>query len=734
MISRDVMVRALACTTMFAQPALAQEAQTEGAEVVTREPVGSDIVVTATRRESRLQTTPLAVTAVGSDELATRGISNVEDLTMAVPGLSFGQNLGQAHIAIRGVGADNVTTGQDPRVAYYQDSVYIGRSAAQLGGFFDVERVEVLKGPQGALYGRNATGGAISVISAAPTTSTRGYVRLQYGNYADRLLEAAYGGPVSDTLSFRAAVRANRRDGYGQNLLLEKDIDDRDEYAGRLSLLWQPTANLSFLTVGDYSRQNDNAFGLHLIGRGNPNVPLAGVALGGLYLLKDRDVFNNTQPTANTKIYGIRETITLDADWGTLTSITAFRKSSTEFLTDFDATSLDLSFNFIREYARQFSQEIQVAGDIESFNWLVGALYFNERIRARTNFPFNSILTGGANSLRQGFFSGGNLNSESIAPYFRVGYEIAPRLNISAGGRFTYEKKSIDDTFMFDFSRPFDLGNAIIPVQPFPRSADVTYRKFSPSATVDYQFSDAVFGYLTYSEGFKSGGYAVGVNAPPFEPEVIKNIELGIKTTSLGGRLRANFTVFHYDYANLQVSIVRGTQARIENAASAKVNGVEFETTIGPFSGFTFNGSATYLDSKYKNYVSINPIFIANGPQDLNGNQLTQSPKFSVNLSGQKSWELGNGELVARTEYHHVSRIYFTPFNQQNISQEGFGLLSGSVAYRSNDGWSIDAYIKNAANKLAVAQSFVGTPLLGFPNVGVLIPPRTYGIKISYEF
>src|SRR5438552_7928642 len=232
----------------------------------------SEVVVTALRRDTTLQRTPAAVSAFSGEEMAARGISTVEDLSATVPSVSFGKNIGQAHIAIRGIGADSVVAGQDPRVAFYQDGVYIARPDAQVTGMFDVGSVQVLKGPQGTLYGRNATGGAIVVTSAAPTDDLEGYVRLGYGNYNSVKVETAVSLPLVPTLSARVAVHYDRRDGYGRNIVTGTDIDDRNEMGARASLLWKPLDGVELLTIADYSREDDRANGLHYFGSAQPGV------------------------------------------------------------------------------------------------------------------------------------------------------------------------------------------------------------------------------------------------------------------------------------------------------------------------------------------------------------------------------------------------------------------------------------------------------------------------------
>ncbi|RJF90248.1 TonB-dependent receptor [Sphingomonas cavernae] len=283
-------------------------------------------------------------------------------------------------------------------------------------------------------------------------------------------------------------------------------------------------------------------------------------------------------------------------------------------------------------------------------------------------------------------------------------------------------------------TRPYDPANPIIPIPPFPRNDRVTFQDFLPSATLEYKASNDAFFYLSYSEGFKRGGYNFGAIQPPFRPEKIKSYEAGARLSWFDRRLTTNLTAFHYDYSEIQVSQVRGQTTTIENAAAAKINGIEFEATLRTGSDFRLGFSATYLDSKFADFISIDPAFPGLGPQDLDGNRLTQAPKWSFNASVEKGWELGHGRFSLGGEYNYVSKQFFTPFNSDRVAQKGYGLASARARYGDEDGWYVEAYVRNIGNEFAFAQSYVSSTLFGPPVLGVLIEPRTYGVKVGFEF
>lgn len=720
--------------TTDSQPPAKPAADAAGAAEPSND--AGDIIVTATRRETRLQTTASSVTAVTAAEMQTRGIVDVQSLAAATPGMSFGTLTGaQAHIAIRGIGSDSLVVGQDPRVAFYQDGVYIGRPTAQLGGVFDLERIEVLKGPQGALYGRNATGGAVNVISKGPTDSLDGYLRAAYGNYNDVVLDGAVGDALAPGLDARVAVHYEHRDGFGENVVNGDDIDNKKQIGARASLRWSPSSNLSFLTIADWNREKDHAFGTHFFGQANPAVPILGISRGGIALVDSRDIASDTTPQAYIRSYGINETVKLNTDFATIQSITSYRNSKARVLNDYDGTSLPIYRATSFEQAHQFSQELTANGDIGWLEWLTGALYYHERERLSTIGPVSAAATGGAvNDIRQGLQTGGVLRTNAFSPYFELTYHLTDTVAVRGGGRYTHESKSIDDISQFDFSRPYSPGNPLIQRPGFPRSDSVKYNNFVPSATLEWKATPNVFLYAKYSQGFKSGNYNVSVAQPPFAPEKIKSYEAGLKTTIPEIHAVFNLTGFYYDYSNLQVTIVRGSNSIIENAANAKIKGIEALGRIEPLRGLSFEASGTYLDSHYSNYLSTNPVFAALGQQDLSGNQLTQSPKWSLNGSVQQRWNLAGGHVTARIEANYVSRVYFTPFNERPISQAGYTIGNANLRYDLAAHWSVEGFIRNLGNKKAVAQSVASSGLWGFPVIGTLIPPRTFGVRVGYDF
>lgn len=753
----------LAGAAVLSTPAFAQDT-TSGAvgavDASASESMGADtarsageIIVTALRRDTTLQKTPAAVTAISGEEMASRGINTVEDLAAVVPAVSFGKNIGQAHIAVRGIGSDSVVAGQDPRVAFYQDGVYIARPDAQLAGMFDVESVQVLKGPQGTLYGRNATGGAIVITSARPTDEMAGYFRAGYGNYNALRLEMAASGPVSDTLSVRFAAKYERHDGYGKNVVTGTDIDDKDEIGVRASALWRPVEGLELLTIFDYSNEADRANSLHYFGNARPGVVAKGLLLGGTALLNSRDIASDIDPRVHIRTWGIAQHVTYDAGWATFKSVTAYRKVQSSNLVDIDGTSIQLGFDELFNNSKQLSEELTVDGKVgDRLSWLLGGQYFYEDIGpAGSEIPISSAAIGGPlNSVRDAFYALGFQKTHGLAAYGQLSYEILDGLKLTVGGRYSTEKKKLDDDFQLDFSRPWTPGGPLVSTPGFPRHLEDRFSRFTPTATIEYQVTPEIFTYFTYSQGFKSGGYAFGVNQPAYRPEKITNYEGGIKTTLMNGAVTANLIGFHYDYTDLQVTQVRGNVSVTENAASAKVDGLEVELAFRPVHGVAIGGNYAYVNAKYKDFMTVDPSnaiipnCVAGGfgtvnssgqcVQDLSGNTLSQAPKHSFMVYASGTMNVGNNELTLRADYNYRSKQFFTPFENNLVSQKGYGILSSSLRLENEAGWSVEGYVRNITDKKAIAQTYVSSTLFGTPVLGTLIAPRTYGVTLGYKF
>lgn len=733
---------------LTASPAAAQATQPDDSNRDEEE-----IIVTAQKRATNLQETAAAISVADGEDLREQQVTSIEGLAQTLPSVNFGQTTGNARIAIRGIGLDNTTVGNEGRVAYHADGVYLSRPASTLAGFYDVERVEVLRGPQGTLYGRNATGGAINVISRAPGDRMNGYFDATYGNYDLKKFEGAFGGPVSNALSARFSFQAIDRDGYGKNLTNGRDVDDQSTIGVRGQVRFEPTDTFDVTLSADYFHQDDHAYSFHYLGRGSltdlsstpplPGQQLTGVRAGGSVPNDLRDSASDSGPDNRRTFWGLAANARLDLGWAELFSVTGYRSSDIQVLSDLDATSARLTIYDQFEDADQFSQELRLAGDYSRGDWMIGAYYFDESIFGGTRIPLDPVVLSRApvlpplSFLRQGYYGVGQLDTMAYALFGGARFEVTDQLAVRLGARYSDETKKIDEVLKFDFATRWPPFVPHFPPTPpgVRRQLEESWSSFTPSATIEYKANDDLFFYVTYARGFKSGGFNLGVIQPPFEPEKITDYEAGIRADWLGGRLRTNVSVFYYDYTNLQVTKIAGTVVTIENAASAVVRGLEAEVVVRPTNRLRLDAAISLLDSEYRDYASADPARPALGIIDISGNQLTQAPDYTINLNASYTLPTEIGDFTLRGEGRWVDRVYFTQFNLDHVSQPAYSLFNAFLTWQSDtSGLRATAFIRNIANKDVISAGFIGSSLVGSPLLGSFEPPRTYGLTLGWTF
>ncbi len=728
----------------------AAHAQTAG----TADDANEEIIVTAQKRETSLQQTSASISAVSGDALQQRQVTSIEGLAQGLAGVNFGQTTGNARIAIRGVGFDNTTVGNEGRVAYHADGVFISRPAAALAGFYDIERVEVLRGPQGTLYGRNATGGAINVISRAPGNVLGGYFDATYGNYDMKRLEGAIGGPVSDTLSARFSFQAIDRGGYGRNLTTGRDVDDQSSIGVRGQIRFAPSERFDLTVSADYFHQDDHAYGFHYLGRGSltdltstPPLPgqlLTGIRAGGRVPTNLRDSTSDSGPFNRRTFWGLSANARFDLGGVELRSVTGYRESRFHITSDLDVTSAPISVYDQFEFSDQFSQELRLSGEFGRGDWMIGGYYFNESLFGGTRIALDPVVLASAtpnlpplSSYRQGYYGAGQLDTDAYAVFANLRFEFTDRLAVRLGARYSDESRTVDEELKLDFATPWPPFVAHFPPTPpgARRQAKESWSSFTPSATLEYRASDDIFLYATYSRGFKSGGFNLGVLQAPFAPEKITDYEAGIRAEWLGGKLTTNLSAYYYDYSNLQVTKINGTAVTIENAASARIKGIEAEIIARPVPALRIDATLSLLDSEYRDYVSADPARAALGPIDLSGNELTQAPNYTINLGASYTIPSAIGDFTLRGEGRWVDRIWFTQFNLPHTSQPAYELFNAFLSWKSDTGgWRATAFVRNIANKRVVSAGFIGSSLVGSPLLGSFEPPRTYGLTIGLGF
>ncbi|MDF7774856.1 TonB-dependent receptor [Sphingomonas sp. AOB5] len=733
-LSSMALIAAMMPMAAFAQSsdAPAQDAQ-DGSGI-------TEIVVTAERREASIQDTPIPITAVTGDSLRDRNVTDLIALQSSIPNVQFGQGNTNARLAIRGVGLDNGLPGAEARVAYYMDNVYVSRPGAVLGSLYDVDRVEVLRGPQGTLYGRNATAGSINVITAKPSETFNGYGQVTLGSYLYLGLEGAVGGPIADGISFRLSGSSiDQFHGYGKNIPTGSEVDDQHTHSARLQIRLEPSSAVSINLSTSLLSQRDGQGAFHFIST-NPEANRLGrvhpgLALGGTFATNPRDDNFNISPSLERQLYDASATV----DWKMgdktrLTSISAYRYARITTRGDQDYLSVQMGDSRFYDQSRQYSQELRLSQDFSFGHFVIGGFYFREDISgAVETSPIEAASVGLPRRLVPGYAVGGQIKTEAMAGFGQITFDLSDTFSIDAGLRYNYEtKEKFNEYSQFDLTRTWTPGIAIIPsvVIPYVKSSE---RKLTPKVTLNWKPSERTLIYLTYSEGYRSGGFNLGGVQPGFKPETLKDYEGGIKTTLLDGRLRMNLSAFYYDYANLQIRRVAGVTSFIENASNAEIYGVEGEITAVPVDNLELGFNFGLLNSRYIGYITAG--LFTTTPQDLTGNQLSQAPAYTVDLRAQYRWELPKGSLTLRGEAHFVGRTYFDAFETSYFSQAPLQTGDAYLTYKSDHNWSATLFVRNITDELYyVAKQNNSPPLYAGTVIGIPGAPRTFGLKLTYNF
>jgi iron complex outermembrane recepter protein len=737
----------LASTSLLA--AVAAQAQTPpaGGEDLALE----DIIVTANKRQESIQDVAASITALSGDNLAEAGVTNTEALSALTPGLLVQRSV-IGKISIRGVGNENYTISGDPGVAVHSDGVYVARAAAGLFDLFDIERVEVLRGPQGTLYGRNATGGVINVIPNAPSEEFGGRVSAEYGNYDKIRVEAMLNGGIAPGLSARVAVLGAWRDGFTTNVFPGAearglgDLDNQDLFAARGQLAYENETVRARLSV-EYINDNSNLPPYKYL-----NTPTAAVVAGQNYRIGQLRVveqgFELAVPGATRNVgtdadlfktnqLGIG--LHLDFDIGDLNlkSITGYRSTQFNWFNDGDGAPI-FHVNYIQQDDNeQISQEFQLSGTSDRIDWIVGAFGFRETGNTYIALPF----TFGAN-LPFYIDIRAEAKTRALAAFGEMTFKATDQLKLTVGARFNNEKRSIDGTYIINFGT----------LTPVPLSGEESFNSFTPRFVLSYEASDDLNLYASATRGFKSGGFNLLAIQPSFDPEKVWSFEAGFKSQLLDNRLRFNANLFYMDYKDMQVGQVVNLSATITNAASSRLYGIEAEMMAKPNDNVEFGATVAYLNAKFKDFCTGDPTrptapiaagCTAANPVQLEGNRLARSPELALTGYFVVSNDFdGIGNVALRGDIRYQSQMYFTQFNRSasaqppGVEQEGYAVANMRLTWTSeSERFSVSSYVNNLFDKdyfSEVLESGAFNPQL--VSQAYVAPPRTYGLSASVKF
>lgn len=728
---------ALAPAAANAQDASAQQSAADQANDAGL----NDIIVTAQKRSENIQNVPVAVTAISGEDLTARGISDVQALARLIPNVTFSDKNGEARINLRGLGFDNLwASSAEPRVAYHVDGAYVAQSGNIFGTFFDVERVEVNRGPQGTLFGRNAVAGTVNVVTRDPGNTLSGYVNAEIGNYRTANLAGAINVPLGDGVSARFAVQSRNHSGYDFNVTNGIDINNMSVNALRAKVKFDKGGPLTVVVSADYFRQRDRSGGI-LLGVYNPETTpvLPPETLGGK--VRDgnpRHDFSDTLPVNNRRSYGFAVDAKLDLGNGlSLASLTSYRKSDFFYQTDIDLSSLRWIFAQNRVSADQYSQELRLAKDFDKGSLVLGVYLFGEDYTAVVRDPIDPVIFGAPAGigLLEGISLGGHVKTRAIAGFGEFAYNLTDTTKLIAGARYSWERKRKSGEYIvFNFVTPYNPTNDFVNTGPGV-SGEVTYSNFSPRLTLQQKLGDNQSLYVTFAKGFKTGGFNLGQPQPSYAPESLTDYEAGFKADLLDRKLRVNGAVFYYDYSNLQVTRTNNSNSVIMNAAKAKVYGAELEMTAVLAPGLEVDAAGALMTSKFTSFDTEDPSRPQLGLLDLTGNRLPNAPKYTLTYGAQYSFATKSGEITLRGDGRTISSVFFDQFNVRSNSEKPRTILNASIAWRSaNNGLTAALFVKNIANTLMKNGTFVYAGFAGYPLAGNFEPPRTFGARIGIEF
>ena len=752
---RSFTLAAVAAAATAASPSFAQDtAQLE------------EIVITAQKRTEKLQDAPIAVSAVTGELIQKLNLDDAAAIATRNPSLVYSAAGGESQLYIRGVGSNIFSIGVDQSVATHIDGIYIGRANMGLTQFLDVDRVEILRGPQGTLYGRNATGGAINILSKQPTDTVEAYGSLGIGSFNRREIKAAFSGPLGDNgWAARVAVRGLKDDGYTQDLdpTGTNKIDDNDLKAVRAILRWKnPGVQVSL--SGDYSDFHNGNTSIYPLDNAGLAQSFGAVATGDLHKTR-----NNTPSFHDWRTGGL----TLNAEWKindalTLTSVSGYREWDSDFLFNTDGTEIEITRSTFIYDSQQYSTELRLAGEHSWGNWLVGAYYFDEDKFGGLGLVRSGFTPPTVQSPRSFIFLADGAG-RATALFGQLHYNLNPQWGITAGLRYSDEKKTDllkNSTLIGDAELLGLYSTRPVPAATAATTRDVSrnWSAWTPKLSLEWRPHDDRLLYLSYSKGFKSGGFNdLSVINPPFNPEYVTSYELGAKTEWLDKRLRLNASAFHYDYSDLQVSVFASlgniTTTFTTNAAKATIQGVELELQARPVRNMDLSASVSYLDATYDSFVTpYGTCTAANASADArcvgraglprlidaSGNRLNNAPELKGTLSAGYGIDLASGGRISLFgQLSHQGRVFFLPANTTAMSQKAYSLLDARVAYTSASGaLEVGLYGKNLGDTdyFSNIVQFTSTSdarndpfnignVLGYP-----APGRQWGADIVFRF
>jgi iron complex outermembrane recepter protein len=763
-------------------PAVAQESGREAASAL------EEIIVTAQRREESAQDVPISLTALDAGQIEKSYARDIQDVENLVPNLIIDPTLGNgtASISIRGFQLNDVEKSFDPAVAVYLDGVYLANTTGALLQMYDAEAVEVLRGPQGTLFGRNTIGGLLNIRRAAPTGEFGGKVALNFGRFNQLDARAVLNFDALADGKFAHKLSVVRQDGGGYfNNVTRGEREGDTAFTGvTWSALFKPSENFdALLTLDLFDDESPTRPVTSLTQPGELFCQPPALPIGCGRAKTDAEYHRSPTTSLDQQAYVETKAATLNMTWQLsdsqrIVSVTGWREVEDDALQEFDGVAAPVFWTQRPQTSTQFSQELRLESD-----WMdgrvksVAGLYYFENEYELNQRTFSPAFFGDPTAAMGIAFSARNFsqNVEAQAVFAQVDWNVTDSLILSLGGRYNQEDKSARGTEFLQINgvglvpqisygdepnRPAYVATFVDPVTGQTRRANgvADFSKFTPRVNLTWKWDAGKLAYATYSKGFRSGGFNGRASGPstlgPYQPEEVETIEIGAKTQWLDNRLRFNAAIFDTDYQDKQEDVVfpdpiAVTVTLVQNASSASIRGAEFELLGIPTDGLTLGLNVGLLDAKYDNWRVPG---IAGGIVDKSGFELRRAPEFTASFNAQYEQALGNGNFLVyglnysyKDDYYVIANTVQRTAAQDSGLVEAFGMLDASISYET-ESWSVSLWGKNLTEEdyflhvLDVGTNYAAgpgnspVPVAGLWTFGTINPPRTYGVEFRFKF
>ncbi len=738
-----------------------------------------EITVTARKRSENIQDVPISITALSGADLEARGVESLAgvahfapdlqvDSTAAVSGSSIAST-----IFIRGIGQTDFTPNSDPGVGVYVDGVYLARSVGSLLDLIDVQSVEVLRGPQGTLFGKNTLGGALNVTSRPPSTEASGHVELQAGNFARHNFKGSFDAPLSDTLLTSLAFASLNEDGYQRRILQpgSPDLGNIDRYVMRGRALWKPVSEFTADLIFDYTRGREQSVPQSVLvidglQTGAPFVPAAAGLIPGTTptlrpgftgqfspsdLLNGRFISSNPDSSyyagpsrSDFDIYGASATLSYDLGWAQARSISAYRYLTSNFARDSLSSPFLVADTYDDYLDKQWSEELQLLGNLPDSrgNYVLGLYDLGEK-----GFDSNLVATSIGN-----LESGGSVDNRSTAVFGQTDLKLTSLLSATLGVRYTDEKKGFTPGYergnQIFLSNANGLAAGLPPAVPLiiPGNYETTASKVDFTTALQLRIAAELMGYVSYATGFKAGGFSQrvgpgpGIPAPSFRPEEVGVAEVGLKWLGWDGRLRINGDLFHTRYKDVQITpLFEGIGPVTRNAGNARIYGGEMDLAFLPDRHWELTGGLGLLHTAYTSLTPESQV-----DQNLNGtplltlhSQLAKSPHVSANLAGTYKWDLPRNDILAASiDASYTSSLFNDVLNSAELERPALTLLGAALSFKTSDNaWELTVRGENLTDKEYIiagnSERYAGN--IGYTQA-TYARPREYWLSIRRNF